>query len=374
MSKQIKELTCKTLLVDVSKYPLNFLIFPHRLTANAYVGCLHDCAYCYARWYCKQDEIKVKINAPEILKKELEKRIAKGKPREPVCFGSISDPYQAIERKYQITRKMLEVCDELSYPVFIVTKSDLAVRDKDVLSSLATRNLVAVNFTITPVREKLLRKMEPRAPPNKKRLEVMKTLTQAGVPCNLYLSPIFPILSDNLLNFYLQKAAQSGARCCSAIFLKIRPVIWNGVKQFLQSNTRSLIKELDSLVLQGKKPDLVAEYEDLYFKLGNKDLSGYSLPEFSYRRNMMESIAEVCKQNSMCFTAEEFLDLWTTPYSDCISIDCWHAPTAYDIFEFINSQRIKNVSKDVVINFIKKNFVLEDGWEKLMNVYWDLLG
>jgi len=243
-----------------------------------------------------------------------------------------------------------------------------------VLSSLATRNLVAVNFTITPVREKLLRKMEPRAPPNKKRLEVMKTLTQAGVPCNLYLSPIFPILSDNLLNFYLQKAAQSGARCCSAIFLKIRPVIWNGVKQFLQSNTRSLIKELDSLVLQGKKPDLVAEYEDLYFKLGNKDLSGYSLPEFSYRRNMMESIAEVCKQNSMCFTAEEFLDLWTTPYSDCISIDCWHAPTAYDIFEFINSQRIKNVSKDVVINFIKKNFVLEDGWEKLMNVYWDLLG
>ena len=168
MEKKIKELTCKTLLVDVSEYPLNFLIFPNRLTANAYVGCIHDCAYCYARWYCKRDELKVKVNAAEILKKELEKRIAKSKPREPVCFGSISDPYQPIERKYQLTRKMLQVCDELSYPVFIVTKSDLATKDKDVLVSLAKRNLVAINFAITTVKAKLLRKLEPCAPSNQK--------------------------------------------------------------------------------------------------------------------------------------------------------------------------------------------------------------
>jgi DNA repair photolyase len=317
--------------------------------------------------------VRVKVNAPEILKKEVEKRIAKNKPREPVCFGSISDPYQTLERKYEITRKMLEVCDELSYPVFIVTKSDLAVRDIAVLTSLAKRNLVAINFTITPVRAKLLRKLEPRAPPAKNRFEAMKTLTDAGIPCNLYLSPIFPLISDKLIPAYLKRASQSGAKCCAAIFLKIKPVIWKGVKEFLLSNTRNLIKELDCLVLQGNAPDLVLKYEDLYFKQGSKDLSGYSLPELSYRRNLMESIAEVCKQNNMCFTAEEFLDLWTTPYSDCVAIDCWHAPTAYDIFEFINSQRIKNVSKEVVINFIKKNFVLEAGWEKLMNVYWDLL-
>ncbi len=131
MEKKIIELKCQTLLVDVSEYPLNFLIFTHRLTANAYVGCIHDCAYCYARWYCKRDEIRVKINAAEILKKELQNRIKKGNPREPICLGSISDPIQAIKRKYQITRKMLEVCDELSYPVFIVTKSNLVARDKD---------------------------------------------------------------------------------------------------------------------------------------------------------------------------------------------------------------------------------------------------
>lgn len=90
MEKKIIELSCKTLLVDVSEYPLNFLIFPHRLTVNAYVGCVHDCTYFYAKWYCKKDEVRVKVNAPEILKKELQSRIKRNKPKEPVCFSSIS--------------------------------------------------------------------------------------------------------------------------------------------------------------------------------------------------------------------------------------------------------------------------------------------
>jgi DNA repair photolyase len=65
---KIIELSCKTLLVDVSEYPLNFSIFPHRLTANAYVGCIHECFYCYAKWYIKPNELKVKVNSPEILR------------------------------------------------------------------------------------------------------------------------------------------------------------------------------------------------------------------------------------------------------------------------------------------------------------------
>ncbi len=100
-----------------------------------------------------------------------------------------------------------------SYPVFIVTKSDLVGRDIDVLPSLARRSLVAINFTITTVNAKLLRKLEPCAPANFKRLEAMKTLIEAGVTCNLYLFPIFPILSDNVLNCYIKKANDYGAKC-----------------------------------------------------------------------------------------------------------------------------------------------------------------
>ena len=354
MSKVVKELNCKSLLVDVSEYPLNFLIFPHRLTANAYVGCTHSCSYCYARWYAKENELKVKVNAPEILRKELQKRIDKGKPREPVCFGSISDPYQPIELKYQLTRKMLQVCDELSYPVFIVTKSDLVTKDKDVLTSLAKRDLVAVNLTITAVNSKILKKLEPFSSSNLKRWDAMKSLTGAGIPVNLYLSPYFPFLSENLLNYCIKKANDCGARCCAVVPLKIRPIIWKGVKQFLEQNS----------------PSLVAKYEELYFKHGSKDLSGYWLPELSYRRKIAESIAEKCKQLGMSFTAEEFIDLWTCKFSDCIAIDSWHAPTAYDIVKFIKSHPT-NASLEEVIEHIKKNFATEKKWEKLMGEYWE---
>jgi len=116
---------------------------------------------------------------------------------------------------------------------------------------------------------------------------------------------------------------------------------------------------------------LVAEYEELYFKTGSKDLSGYRLPELSYRRKTMETIAETCKQNEMCFTAEEFVDLWTIPFSDCVSINGWNAPTIFDILEFTTCQDLKDVSKEAVIEYIKKHFVLEPNWERLMNRYWD---
>jgi hypothetical protein len=69
MEKKIIELSCKTLLVDVSQYPLNFLVFPHRLAVNSYLGWTHQCCYCYARWYCPRDELRVKVNAPEICEK-----------------------------------------------------------------------------------------------------------------------------------------------------------------------------------------------------------------------------------------------------------------------------------------------------------------
>jgi hypothetical protein len=157
------------------------------------------------------------------------------------------------------------------------------------------------------------------------------------------------------LNYYIKKANDCGAKCCAVVPLKIRPIIWKGVKQFLEQNS----------------PGLVAKYEELYFKHGSKDLSGYALPELNYRRKIVESIGEKCKQLGMSFTAEEFLDLWSCKYSDCIDIDGWHAPTAYDIVEFMKSQGSSNPSLEGVIDYVKKNFTIEKNWEKLMKEYWD---
>ena len=192
---------------------------------------------------------------------------------------------------------MLQVCDELSYPVFIVTKSDLVTKDKDVLSSLAKRNLVAINFTITPVEAKLLRKLEPCSPSNHKRLEAMKTLIGAGVPVNLYLSPYFPFLSESLLNYYIKKANDCGAKCCAVVPLKIRPVIWKGVKQFLEQNS----------------PSLVAKYEELYFKHGNKDLSGYWFPELLTEERLWNRLQKSAKSLAYALLQKSFLTYGLRP-------------------------------------------------------------
>lgn len=351
---KIVEKCCQTILHDVSGHKLTWCIFPHRLTATAYIGCTHDCRYCYAKWYAPAGKMTVKVNAAERLRKELKNRIQRNKPLEPVCLGSISDPYQPIEQRYQITRRMLRVCDELDYPVFIVTKSNLILRDKDILRSLAQRNLVAVNFTLTPLSEETLFEVEPNAPATEKRLEAIKVLSANGVRCGVYLSPIFPFLSENRLKSLIIDASECGAVCCSSIFLKIRPIVWRYFKEFLRHNF----------------PSLVGKYEELYFKRGDRDLSSYRLPEYSYRREKMQEISEICSNHSLGFTSEEFFDLWTTSYSDCVDINCWHAPTSYDLWRYLKNQRGKWVTLDEAMKFIETNFQVDEKYFKTLGNYW----
>jgi len=105
-------------------------------------------------------------------------------------------------------------------------------------------------------------------------------------------------------------------------------------------------------------------------KIGaRKDLSCYALPELEYRKKTMASIAGFSRLNGLCFTAEEFPQLWSTKYSDCVDIDCWHAPTAYDILELM--QQNQSLTKEEIIDTLKQRFSLDNRWEKLMNKYWD---
>lgn len=183
----------------------------------------------------------------------------------------------------------------------------------------------------------------------------MHELTRAGIPCSIYLSPIFPFLSEQLLEDSIAQASKNGAKCCSAIFLKIRPIVWRDVKAFLDENS----------------PALVSEYEELYFKHGDKDLSNYLLSRYAYRRSIMESLAETCKKNNLRFTSEEFFDLWTTPYSDCVDIDCWHAPTAYDIWRLAITKNGKQFDLDEAVQILVKNLDVDERYLKKLREHWN---
>ena len=166
----------------------------NRYSANPYVGCEYGCEYCYyrARRYFRQEwefyeVIKVKVNAPLLLSREL-KRVE----RDIIMLGY----YQPVEAKYGLIRKMLEVCADLGFPVHMNEKSDLILKDLDLLKEINEKSWACVTFSIISLREDL-RFWEPRAPPPWRRLEAMKEISRAGIKTGAALIPILPFVYDD---------------------------------------------------------------------------------------------------------------------------------------------------------------------------------
>jgi DNA repair photolyase len=186
---------------------------------NVYRGCEHGCSYCYARPYHEylgfsagldfETKIVVKENAPELLRRELSSR--KWKPQ-PLAMSGVTDCYQPIERRLQITRKCLQVLAEFRNPVAIVTKNLLVTRDIDLLSDLARDDAAAVLLSITTLDADLARIMEPRTAQPAARLRAIRELTKAGVPAGVMVAPVIPGLTDHELPAVVKAAAEAGAR------------------------------------------------------------------------------------------------------------------------------------------------------------------
>jgi DNA repair photolyase len=178
---------------------------PFRWTINPYRGCEFGCAYCYARytheymehhdWLDFERKIYVKEQAAEHLERELMSERAR---REPIALGTATDPYQPIERRRRVTRRILEVvARHRGLDFSITTKSDLVLRDLDLLRKIAERSRLHVNVTITTADRDLARRVEPRAPTPEKRFAAVRTLRDAGILAGVFCAPVLPLITDN---------------------------------------------------------------------------------------------------------------------------------------------------------------------------------
>jgi DNA repair photolyase len=205
----IKEIHTKTILNHV-KQPDTY--FGLKYNMNLYRGCQHQCIYCDSRSECYQIEnfadIHVKINAVDLLADDLPRKRMRG----TIGFGSMNDPYMPIERQYKLCRRSLEVIAEHQFPVHIITKSDLVLRDLDLLKEIK-KTYAAVSFTITAADDEVSKKVEPGAPPSSARFAAMQALSKAGIHTGLTMMPILPFIQDTEENVtrLVEMAHQAGA-------------------------------------------------------------------------------------------------------------------------------------------------------------------
>src|SRR5437773_3162543 len=195
---------------------------------NPYRGCEHGCIYCYARPTHEylgfsagldfESKIMVKINAPELLRAELES--PRWQPQTLVLSG-VTDPYQPVERRLQITRGCLEVLAHFRNPVAIITKNHLVTRDIDLLRELATCNAAAVDVSVTSLDQNLQGMLEPRTTSPQGRLDAIGQLREANIPVGVMVAPIIPGLTDHEVPKILDACAKAGAQFAGYTIIRL---------------------------------------------------------------------------------------------------------------------------------------------------------
>lgn len=201
---------------------------PFDRSVNSYNGCEHGCIYCYARpshafhdlspGLDFETKLFAKPDAPRLLRETL------AHPRyrpAPIAMGTNTDPYQPIEARYRITRQILEICLEARHPVTITTKSDRVLRDLDLLTELARRQLVAVAISVTSLDPKLSGGLEPRAAAPAKRLAALGRLVEAGVPSHCSVAPVIPAITDHFMEEIVARAGALGVQSAGWIALRL---------------------------------------------------------------------------------------------------------------------------------------------------------
>jgi DNA repair photolyase len=222
---------------------------------NPYRGCEHGCVYCFARpthaymglspGLDFETRLFAKPNAAELLEKELAEP---GYQPRTIAMGTNTDPYQPIEKRWMLTRRILEVLERANHPVGIVTKSHLVTRDIDILARMAAKGLAKVALSVTTLDRKLARAMEPRAATPPKRLEALRELSEAGIPTAVLVAPIIPAVNDAEIERILDACYHMGAREAGYVLLRLPLEIRDLFREWLVANRPDAARHVLSLV------------------------------------------------------------------------------------------------------------------------------
>ena len=263
-------------------------IFTSDYGINIYRGCTHGCIYCDSRsdvyqFNHKFEDIEVKENAVELLKKELIKR----KPF-MVVTGAMTDPYVPIEKRLQNVRKCLEVINRYGYGFACLTKSDLILRDLDLLKKINEKAKAVVQITLTTADDDLCRIIEPNVCPTSKRVEVLKKLNENNIPAVVWLSPILPYINDteDNINSILDYCVDTNVRGVLNLDMGL---------SLRKGNREYFYKKLDEN-FPGLKEKYVEEFQDRNFiySINNRKLKGI--------------IKDRCQKHGMLYKQEDIFD------------------------------------------------------------------
>jgi DNA repair photolyase len=254
---------------------------PFRWTINPYRGCEFGCKYCYARYTHEfmemrdPEQFERKIYAKAFDASRFRKELSALPLGETVALGTATDPYQPAERRYGVTRKMLEVFASISgLRLGITTKSDLIARDTALLKEIARRHYIRVSMTVTTVDVELARLLEPMAPRPDLRLAAVRTLADAGLRVVVGCAPVMPLINDSeeSLNALARAASAAGAATFWANVLFLKPCAYQVFLPFLEERFPQLVRKYRerydrAAYLRGSYPEMIQERVEQVRKL-----------------------------------------------------------------------------------------------------------
>lgn len=231
---KINSVSCKTAL-SISRLESDYALNPYR-------GCSHGCRYCYSPCVLREQRtwgefLDVKRNIPKVLSKELKK-----KKKGFVRIGSVTDPYQEAEEKFELTRRCLEQLSRHDFPVLIQTKSGLVKRDIDLFKEMDSD----IGFTIASLDENFREKFEPKAPPVSERLSAIRELREEGLDLWVFIGPLFPYLNDGREDLLrLKKTLQSlDIEDIYLDKLNMRERVWENIKPMLEHDMQTKYRNI----------------------------------------------------------------------------------------------------------------------------------